>query len=204
MLDNALSHLFKETRGETESALFGLLAPGTRQARVAGNRIGPGLGDGIVLGRESLQDVLVRGNEIHDVTGCGLASRQKLPSKDVVEDKELLVLYVPNRVDGLRIESNTITRCVGASPLPIGDGLPYGGVVLARVAHVRIAGNRIEDNGIHPKARVPVAGIYVRDCKGLVVCDNVVLGNGAEPDGERIPGPQGGIRWWRRAATLSC
>jgi hypothetical protein len=49
------------------------------------------------------------------------------------------------------------------------------------------------DNGSTGPIFVPVAGIYVRDCRGLIVRDNVITGNGPAPDGERIPGLQGGI-----------
>jgi Family of unknown function (DUF6519) len=177
-------------------------------ARVAGNEIGPGLNDGVVLGFDDLEDVLVRGNHIFDLQGSGVTSRAEFraqpgklfsglpiaaPQAERRQPIHPTHVPVPKRLDGLRIEGNTITGCVGPRAPKLADGLPHGAIVLASVAHVEIAGNRIEGNGTTAPAATPVAGIYVAGCQGLIVRDNVVVDNGLEPDGKPIPQPQGGI-----------
>jgi hypothetical protein len=105
------------------------------------------------------------------------------------------VLPTPGRIDDLRIEHNEIVGCVGtlARPRTGAADLPFGGIVLGRVDHLAITDNRIVDNGSPGPVFVPVAGIFVRDGRGLLVRDNVVTGNGPAPGGESITGPQGGI-----------
>ena len=219
----------KPATGSAAAGEGGLLVLGadTTGARVLGNALGPGFGDGIVLSTLELRDVLVRDNDVHDTEGSGIvcrietrgpsggssggqpissgvgeASTERSSSDSgatggisLVRDDRFLkyVLAAPGRIDGLRIERNTITGCVGPHAPQLTGTLPHGGIVLARVAHTEIADNRVEDNGRAPRPGTPVAGIYVRESKGLLVRDNVVVNNGPEPDRRRIPGPQGGI-----------
>lgn len=199
----------------TESGLI-VLESGTMGARILGNELGPGLSHGIALAVALHQDILIAGNEIHGFQGSGIASIRSAATAeeedDIFSTHVLLwtdesvstlngdrprVLPSPGRADGLRIERNTITGCVGVGEQAAmrEDGFPQGGIVLTRLAHVQISDNRIEANGsaLASIVSVPVAGIYIRDCKGLIVRDNVVVGNGPAPDGRRIGGLRGGI-----------
>ncbi|HEX3127417.1 MAG TPA: DUF6519 domain-containing protein [Thermoanaerobaculia bacterium] len=197
----------------TESGLI-VLESGTSGARILGNDLGPGLSHGIALRSALHQDILIAGNEIHGLQGSGIASIKSAATAEEEDDVFLahVVLWTdesvptrngnepralpsPGRADGLRIERNTITGCVGEQAAMREGGFPQGGIVLTRLAHVQISDNRIEANGsaLASAVSVPVAGIYIRDCKGLIVRDNVVTGNGPAPDGRRIDGLQGGI-----------
>ncbi len=184
---------------DTEPGLI-LLESGTVGARVIGNLLGPGLSHGIALAVASQRDIVIAANEIRGMLGSGISSvaSRALPEHDdkvFVEHLMLAAISLPSpgRIDGLRIEHNTITACVRTALKPRANGIPFGGIVLGRVDHTLISDNRIEDNGAETKVQVPVAGLYVRNARGLIVRDNVITGNGPEPDGNRIPGRQGGI-----------
>jgi uncharacterized protein DUF6519 len=194
-----------------------VLDGGTRFARVTGNFLGPAACHGIGLTLSTLWDVTIAGNEIRGLGGSGIASINVpplvLPSTPIgqqfdeaaiadamARDRKvtqgagteviLIIVPTPRRVDLLRIERNTIAECCHGTGSVAGP--PLGGIVLGRLMHVQISENRIERNG-RSQAAEPVAGIFVDDCKGLIVRDNVVVDNGREPDGQRIAGPQGGI-----------
>lgn len=197
---------------ETDVGLI-VLDSGTTAARVIGNDLEPGWGHGIALAVASQRDLLIAANEIRDMLGSGIASveSQALPDRDddvfishVWTDESAATLNSsgrlaaatipsPGRIDGLRIEHNTITGCVRGGLRVRNTGFPYGGIVLTRVDHVQISDNRIEGNGAKGRVDVPVAGLYVRNARGLIVRDNVIVGNGPKPDGRRLPGLQGGI-----------
>ncbi|MFY9823653.1 MAG: DUF6519 domain-containing protein, partial [Thermoanaerobaculia bacterium] len=134
--------------------------------------------------RESFREQLSsqQQDEIRKTAGASPISRPVRPLKS------------PGSADGLRFEHNTIAGCVSSLKAEERDlELPYGGIVLVRVAHLQITDNRIQENGT-VKSGVPVAGIYVRQCRGLIIHDNVVVDNGPAPDEEQpIPGLQGGI-----------
>jgi hypothetical protein len=191
-----------------------VLDAGTRRCRVTGNLLGPGACHGIGLTLSTLWEVVIAGNELRGLGGSGIASIFPPPdllyneieiASTIREDSlfnqraDIGVAgsdYPPihNRVDHLRIERNTITGCALGTRVPPGSP-PLGGIVISRLSHVQISGNHIEGNGQNQtnQTREPVAGIFVDDCKGLIVRDNVVTDNGLEPDGQSIAGPQGGI-----------
>ncbi|HVT16408.1 MAG TPA: DUF6519 domain-containing protein [Thermoanaerobaculia bacterium] len=201
------------------SALL-VLDRGTRFARVAGNFFGPGTGHGIGLTLTTAWEVAIADNEIRDLGGSGIASirppqnvpagtsigtvfDEKAIAAALVNDpvglesagggparRALFTVPIPLRADHLRIERNTIAGCARGTGRSAGP--PLGGIVLSRLSHVQISENRIEGNGQRQGAE-PVAGIYLDDCQGLLVRDNVVVDNGPEPDGNQIPGFQGGI-----------
>jgi hypothetical protein len=194
-----------------------VLDAGTRRCRVTGNLVGPGACHGIGLTLSTFWEVVIAGNELLGLGGSGIASINPLPGLpyneieiantmlvDLQHSQSAVVKgagsygrFTPNRIDYLRIEGNTITGCCLGSGVPGGqaDSPPLGGIVVSRLSHVQISGNHIEGNGQNQSGQnqEPVAGIFVDDCKGLIVRDNVVTGNGPEPDGQSIPGPQGGI-----------
>jgi hypothetical protein len=196
-----------------------ILDGGTRFARVTGNLIGPGACHGIGLTLSTLWDVVIAGNEIQGLGGSGIATINVRPvvipgaplsphfdeaavASALFADRQLLrsagsdtfVIFVatPQRFNHLRLERNTISGNALGTGAPAAGSPPLGGIVLSRLLHVQITGNRIESNG-RGQTREPVAGIFIDDCKGLIVRDNVVVDNGPEPNGQALSGPQGGI-----------
>lgn len=212
--------LTQDDRGFLDTGLV-VLESGTVEARIESNLIGPGRGHGIALAVASQESIVLAGNDIRGMVGCGIASVATRATRDEDDDLFLthvalrarstptaagpagqpavdrfrIVLPTPGRIDDLRIEHNEIVGCVGtlARPRTGAADLPFGGIVLGRVDHLAITDNRIVDNGSGEQIFVPVAGIFVRDGRGLLVRDNVVTGNGPAPGGENIAGPQGGI-----------
>jgi hypothetical protein len=172
-----------------------VLDGGTRFARVTGNLIGPAACHGIGLTLSTLWDVVIADTpfgQIFDeaaVADTILLDRQAPQSAGA----EVVVTHLPTpkRLDHLRIERNTISGNALGTGVPAGSP-PLGGIVLSRLMHVEVADNRIESNG-RGQVVEPVAGVFIDDCKGLIVRDNVVVDNGPEPDGHAIAGPQGGI-----------
>lgn len=190
---NRFSHNAKARLREGNEIATGMIVLGqrTRLTHVLDNDLGPGITSGIVLAGASIQGLFVRDNLIHELQGSGIdtTGQSDDPTGSVLTKDPL---QVPGRAEHLWIERNTILGCAGPLALPRPD-LPHGGIVLARVAKVRIAGNHVEANGLHPQMKVPVAGIFVRGCKGLIVQDNVVVDNGPIRGQEGPAGRQGGI-----------
>ena len=118
-------------------------------------------------------DVTIERNLIGQAAGCGI-----------------LALPAPLRTDIVTIRDNVITNSI-RSPGEIRGGLPNGGIVLQQVSHVIIDGNRIVDNG--DAATSPVAGVFIRDCRGLVIRNNVITGNGPAGDVGQVSPNFGGI-----------
>lgn len=172
------------------------LWPGSGGARIVGNEIERCPGHGITLGisppgwqgSQLVEDVLIARNRLSRLAGSGITG-------DAASDSR----RIPVILDDVRIEDNEIVRCLISPPGLADAEATRGGVVLRHVWHLRITGNKIEENGRAGRdaagnsLRLPTAGIYVEDCNGLVVARNSVMDNGLEPDGVRIPGRQGGI-----------
>ncbi len=152
-----------------------------------------------------VSDVQVARNRIEAAGGSGIASAAilrdpvelftDLSNADVVASEQI----GPAPIYGLRIVGNRILRCARSGP-ELGardDGAPYGGIVLGHVSRLVIADNEIAGNGAAQEPTgdpaVPVVGIFVEDCRGLEIAGNVVIDNGLEGGGERLPGPEGGI-----------
>jgi hypothetical protein len=176
---NRLSHSsWAEPReGDERPAGMILLVGSAELIHILDNDLGPGITSGILLAAPLLQGLFIRDNLIHDLQGSGIDTAMK---RDW-------------RAEHLWIERNTISGCIGRFA-PLRSKLPHGGIILARAAKVRIAGNHIEANGRQPDLKTPVAGIYVGNCKGLIVRDNTVVDNGlAQQDGKGAAGRQGGI-----------
>lgn len=190
ILDNQLRHPGQrfQTRTSEESGLI-VLEQGTQGARILGNELTDGNSHGIAIAVGFHQDIVIAGNEIRGMEGCGIASIRSRASSDeqrrILREKLLRYLkqegdaapsvggattrytssYIPRlprSADELRIEHNTITGCVGVDAQRRMLNLPYGGIVLLQVAHVQISDNRIQENGTSREAQEMIPGTTVR------------------------------------------
>lgn len=199
----AWNELFGTSWGDERGALIDLW-PGLYRAFILGNLLQNGSGHGIALssslpGQETantLDEIVIAGNDIRSMRGSGIATRLFLDSDSSAPGVSGFPASptgtTPVYVHRLRIENNAIAGCVAGSTWKRDDGAPQGGIVLGGIEHLEIADNQIELNGAYT-TESPVAGIYLGTVRGLIVRDNVVTGNGWQIVGGEVEITEGGI-----------
>jgi uncharacterized protein DUF6519/parallel beta helix pectate lyase-like protein len=140
-------------------------------ATIADNEILSSSGHGILLPGGAEEDkigsagVSIERNLIGSAAGCGILAGGADPAGEI-----------GGRIDSITIRDNVIRECAnGDMQLP-----SNAAVSLRHVQHVIIDGNQIVDNG--NESNLPVAGILIHDCKGLIIRNNVVTNNGSIED----------------------
>jgi hypothetical protein len=137
----------------------------------------------------SLQEIVVAGNRIEQMSGNGISvlSVLGMPDQDTLVDLVNLRierntilgnLLAPAEDVPLRTDVVPVTGSLAGGGLPV-SVLPFGGIVLGSVQDADLRGNVIIGNGTSPL--LPTNGIFVLCGEDIRITGNRIAGNGGRP-----------------------